>query len=281
MASNEKKVVSVVIPTLNSENYIVDCLKSIRNQSYEFVEIIVVDGGSTDRTVELAKKYADKVLMFNTRILKEGHFTATHQRNYGVKNSSGQLVFYVDADMILTRDVILNCVKKIEEGFDAVVVPEESFGKGFWANCKRLERRCYWGDNTVEAARFIRRDVWDRLGGLDESLGAGGDDWDLHQRLLESGYKIARVNSLILHNEGNLSLSKLVRKRFMYGKDIPKYIRKRPKKALISYFPVRIAFIRNRKLFVNDPIHGLGVVFMKTIEYLAGLIGFLTGVFSD
>jgi glycosyltransferase involved in cell wall biosynthesis len=268
-------LVSVIIPTRNSGNTIEQCLRSLKIQTYKDVEIIVVDGQSSDKTVDMAKKYADNVSVLDIQKVPKGHFTATYQRNYGVKISAGDLVYYVDADMILTLNVVSECIERIRQGFDAVIVPEDSFGEGFWANCKKIERRCYWGDNVVEAPRFLKKVVWDSLKGLDEEIGGGGDDWDLHQKLLENGYKVGRTTSVVLHNEGKLSLSKLVRKRFMYGKDALKYLKKRRTTAVNSYFPVRLAFIRNWKSFACDPIHGVGVIFMRTVEYVSGLIGLL------
>jgi len=268
-------LVSIIIPTRNNAETIERCLESVKKQTYGKIEIIVIDGGSSDKTIELAKKYTGMVVILDLEEVPKGHFTATYQRNYGVKISSGELVYYLDADMIFTPTVVSDCVKKIKEGYDAIIIPEDSFGEGFWANCKKIERRCYLGDDTVEAPRFLKRSVWDAVGGLDEKIGGGGDDWDLHQKLLENGYKIGRVKSLVMHNEGRLSLSKLARKRFMYGKDVLKYFKKRREKAVVSYFPVRLAFIRNWRFFIKDPIHGLGVIFMRAVEYLAGFAGML------
>jgi len=176
--------------------------------------------------------------------------------------------------MILTKDVVSDCVKTVtQNGYDALVVPEDSFGKGFWADCKRLERRCYWGDSVVEAPRFVKKRAWDLLGGLDEEVGGGGDDWDLRQKLLETGYRIGRIQSVVMHDEGQLSLTKLVRKRFMYGKDVLKYLKKRKGTAATSYLPLRRSFIKNWRLFAHEPLCGSGVVLMRIVEYFSGFLG--------
>ncbi len=156
---------------------------------------------------------------------------------------------------------------------DALVLSEDSFGVGIWAQAKQLERRCYWGDDTVEAARFFKKDVWKKLGGLDVGLKGGGDDWDLHHRLLEAGYVVERTKHIVLHNEGNLSLWSLAQKRFMYGTDSVKYLVKNPKSSFISYFPIRKAYILHWKLFLQKPIVSVFFVIMRSVEYFAGFMG--------
>ena len=85
-------VISVVVPALNEEEYITPCLESLISQSYDDYELIVVDGGSSDRTVELAEKYADEVIVF------KGPVGAA--RNIGVKRSRGGILAFIDADTV-------------------------------------------------------------------------------------------------------------------------------------------------------------------------------------
>jgi len=220
----------------------------------------------------LAKKYKAKIHIFDPH-LPSGVFDAPHKRNFGVKKAKGNFVYYVDADMELTKNVIEEAIKLCLLKYDAVIIPEDSFGVGIWAKAKNLERRCYWGDNTIEAPRFFKKNVLEKLGGLDENLGGGGDDWDLYQKLLENGYKVSRTKSLVKHNEGNLKLTRLIKKRFMYGKDSFKYIVKRPKAGTRSYFPLRKAYFKNWRLFIRRPIDTGAFITMRTAEYSAGLSG--------
>jgi glycosyltransferase involved in cell wall biosynthesis len=265
-------LVTVVIPAKNSGAMLGNCLKSITKQTYTQIEIIIVDGHSTDNTTALAKKYHAKLYHFVPNVAA-GTFDAPHKRNYGVSKASGSFVYYVDADMELTPTVIEEAVALCNQGAAAVILPEDSFGEGIWAQAKNLERRCYWGDDTVEAPRFFKKEVWIELGGLDEALGGGGDDWDLYQKLKDGGYQVARTKSMVMHNEGKLSLIKLCKKRFMYGRDSAQYIQKRPKAGLMSYFPIRLAYIRNWRLFVARPVDSIAFIVMRSAEYLAGFAG--------
>lgn len=273
-----KNRVSIIIPTRNSAEFLKDCFISIKMQSYKDIELIVVDGNSTDNTLKLAKTYKAEVLIYVPKV-KPGTFDAPHKRNYGVKKSTGEYVFYVDADMKLQKNVIKEAVELCrKEKFDAVIVHENSFGVGAWAHAKNLERMCYWGDDTVEAPRFFRKSVWNEAGGLDVSLGGGGDDWDLYQKIIDNKRKVGRIKSMIDHNEGNLQLTRLMRKRFMYGRDSARYISKRPKAGAISYFPIRKSYIKNWKLFLSRPQDSFAFILMRTAEYTAGFLGIMYSV---
>jgi glycosyltransferase involved in cell wall biosynthesis len=272
---NKNKLVSIVIPTRNSANILENCLKSIKNQSYPYIEIIIVDARSTDNVEELAKKYKCRFLNYKTKLNKV-FFDAPHKINYGSKNAYGEYLYWVDADMELTRHVIKECVDLCQKGAGAVIVPEDSFGIGIWAEAKKLERRCYWGDDNIESPRFLVKKVWDEIGGFDLSLGAGANDWDLHMKVKDSGYKVSRAKSLVMHNEGELTLKKLFRKRFMYGREVVKYIEKRPKAGIVSFFPIRYAYIKNWRSFVKKPVITIAFITMRTVEYGAGFLGIVS-----
>lgn len=265
--------VSIVIPTENSANVLDACLRSIRQQTYKNTEIIIVDGKSSDETIQIAKKYKCRIYSYLPKV-KKFAYDASHKRNYGAAKAKGRYIYWVDADMRPQPQLIAEAVT-LSHSFDAVILPEESIGAGVWARAKNLERRCYWNDNTVECPRFFKKEIWDDIGGLDESLGAGGDDLDIHQKTLEQGYTVARTQSLVIHDEGRLTLTKLFYKRFRYGRDILKYLYKRPKNSIISFFPIHLAYLRNWRLFVQRPVDALFFVIMRSTEYIAGFLGIL------
>lgn len=255
--------VSVIVPTRNSAKFLDRCLLSIKEQTYENIEIIVVDNNSTDNTREIARKYTDKVS-------NKGPERSV-QRNFGVEKSKGSYLLFIDSDMVLSKDVVKNCVERVCKNhlIKSVVIPEESYGVGFWAKCKQLERSFYLGVDWIEAARFYNRDTFISVGGFDEDL-VSGEDWDLSQRIEKRGKK-DRILEKIYHNEGKISLFDTIRSKNYYAAQFRKYAEKPVNREKVKYqmnvfFRYWLFFSNPIKLFHN-PFLGLGLLFMKTCEF--------------
>jgi len=113
------QTVSVIIPTRNEENVLDDCLFSVFNQSVRPFEVIIVDGNSTDRTLEIARK-------FPVRILIEGPLSSLpNARNLGVAYADGEIIFIIDADVILDKYCIENALDYFRNPDVLAVIPYE------------------------------------------------------------------------------------------------------------------------------------------------------------
>ncbi len=268
MAKNP--LVSVIVTTRNSMRTLEACLGSIKRQSYKRLELIVVDNKSTDGTLQLAKRYSRKVFSAGP----ERHV----QRNYGLKKARGKYLVFIDSDMELASGLVAEAVGKCEsKGCGALILPEVSVGRGFWARCRMLEKRCYLEDSRMEAAnRFILRNAYVGVGGYDDEL-IVGEDFDLHEKLVAAGVKISRARAVIKHHEVR-SFGEMLAKHFYYGSLMPTYLRRHPLDGTGRFFPLRPAYFRNWRLFLRDPLHGSGLVVMKVLQYLVAGVGFLWGV---
>lgn len=267
-------LVSIIVPTYNSEKFLEGCLESIQKQTYPHIELIVVDNNSKDNTKEIARKYTKNVF-------DQGPERSA-QRNYGVKQSKGEYVVIIDSDMHLSEKVIEACIEKIQENphLKGLVIPEESFGEGFWAQCKKLERSFYVGVEWMEAGRFFERNIFEEMNGYDEE-NTGTEDYDLPQRIKEKYNKksIGSIQEFILHNEMKINLIKTCKKKFYYAQKLDAY---QSKKANIGNFSKQSSPLERYKLFFSkpkklfeDPILGLGMLYMKTCEFGFGGIGYI------
>ncbi len=88
---------SFIIPALNEEDLIAECINSIKRQKKVVGEIIMVDNGSKDKTAEIAKKLGCKVV-------KEEKRGVSHARNKGAKLAKGDILCFIDADGVLSKD---------------------------------------------------------------------------------------------------------------------------------------------------------------------------------
>jgi GT2 family glycosyltransferase len=265
-----RDLVTVIVPTHNSASHLRECLASVRAQTHQAIELIVVDNDSADATSAIARDFADCVLMAGPE--------RSAQRNAGAKYAAGDYVFFIDSDMVLEATVVAESVATLRESSsEAVVVPEVSFGTGFWSRCKAFERSFYVGDEAIEAARFFSADVIAEVGGFDEALPPGPEDWELHERVRNRGRPIARISALIRHDEGHLSLRRLISKKFYYGKGMPAYARKHPDRARTQLRLIRPAFITGWRRLSTRPVVSAGMIVMKTCEFAAGAAGFAVG----
>lgn len=261
------ELVSVIVPARNSSDTICECLRSIRSQSYAPIELIVVDNGSKDGTAQIAANLADEVLDVGPE--------RSAQRNAGARAANGAYVVFIDSDMHLRPDVIGACIGQAQAGADAVVIPELSFGEGFWARCKALERSCYHGDETIEAARFFRREMFFAVGGYDETIPFGPEDWDIHIRVRAAGGRMGRANAIIDHDEGTLEFGELMARKYYYGKATERYIRNHGGMARRQLTLLRPAFLRHWRRLARHPLTAAAMLVMKTCELSAGAAGLI------
>jgi GT2 family glycosyltransferase len=261
----ERPVVSVVVPTRNSAGFLRACLESVRSQDYPSLELIVVDNHSDDGTAELAASYADRVETWGPE--------RSAQRNRGIAVSSGEYVLWVDSDMVLRPGVVSSAVDAaIAADADAVYVPERSIGTGFWAACRILERRCYEGEPMIEAPRLVRRSFFETHGGFVADV-AGQEDAELRMRLLRSGSVMVRSAEMIEHDEGHVTLRGVVRKRVYYGASIPAYAATQPGAVRAQGSATVRALARNWRVLASEPLHGLGVLGLRSVEGVAYAYG--------
>lgn len=267
-------MVSVIVTTFNSAGCVESCLRSIRASTYPDIEIILVDNNSLDETKNIATEFCDQ--LFNIGPERSA------QRNFGVKKARGEYVLILDSDMILTPKVVEESVAEMEKsGRKAVIIPERSIGRSFWAECKSLERSYYVGLDWMEGARFFRRRTFLAIGGY-ETKNTGTEDFDLPQRIKSKfGEKaVGRVEDCILHNEANLSLIQSCQKKFYYARHLNYYLENPANKAV---FKIQASLFQRFKLFfsqpkklLGQPIVAAGLMVLKTAEFFSGGVGFLS-----
>ncbi len=106
-------LISVIIPIYNTEKYLEECIKSVVNQSYENLDIILVNDGSTDNSKEICDKWAEKDSRI--RLINQNNMGAAMAKNVGLNNIKGDLFMILDSDDLLHKnniEILCNCMKK-------------------------------------------------------------------------------------------------------------------------------------------------------------------------
>ncbi|MBU2616303.1 MAG: glycosyltransferase family 2 protein [Nanoarchaeota archaeon] len=150
-------LVSVNIPTFNSEKTLAETLEAIKNQTYKNVEILVVDSYSKDRTLKIAKKHECKIVMCKGGLLEA--------RIMGAKESKGEYVLFLDSDQILEPETIERCVEAMKDK-DCLWLYERAYNRNKWLpslyDADRILVQEYMKegkDLSVVLPRFFKRDL--------------------------------------------------------------------------------------------------------------------------
>jgi len=262
-------LVSIIVPTYNSQNTLEKCLTSIRNQTYKNIQTIVVDNGSTDRTVEIANQFGAEVHIL-------AGVERSRQINYGVKMAQGKYVYRVDSDFILDPIIVEEATRKCEdEGYDAVSMFCASDPTiSFWSKVRNLEKDCYKDQLLYTGARFFRKDVFEAIGGFREDLVAA-EDYDLYNRLKKTDYRIGTIKSQELHIGEPKRLADIIRKQYYYGSTIRGFLKANPTAGVVQLSPIRLPLIRNWRKFARHPLLTIGFIVYYIVQYSAALAGLI------
>ncbi len=278
--------VSVVVCTKNEEKNIGRCLGSLLGQDYprEDLELVVVDHKSTDKTRSIARQYTENVYRLANEAALSGikNFRGA-QLNFGVIRASGEIIFYPDSDMTFDPGLIREAVDLLKS-HDALYVPEVVCGRGLFGKIRNFERGFY-NSTCVDAVRFVKKSVFEAVGGFDEkNIVFGFDDWDFTKTLKKNSYRLGSAVRKLYHHEEGLTLWSYLAKKRDYAKTFESYLEKwgkddpdvrRQFSPWYRFLGVFIEGGKGRRLF-SKPHLALG---MFCLRILVGL-SFLSGKIS-
>lgn len=201
--------ISIIIPTLNEERLIENMLKQFESgiKSCYDVELILSDGGSNDNTVEIARRYVDKILIQDDKLVKN----ISIGRNRGYSRADGDVLVFLNAD---TRFYNINSFFDLvnrfynNDSFVAIafpvrVFPEEEklsdkiFHK-FYNFYVKVLNKFFMGMGRGEC-HVIKREVFEKVGGYNETLFAG-EDFDLYRKIRKFGHVLFAKDCVIFES---------------------------------------------------------------------------------
>jgi len=289
-----KNHVSVVIPTFNRKESLIKAVRSLINlelNSHQ-LEIIVVDDGSTDGTVDsLSHHFPNETTI---RFIRQNNLGPATARNVGVDSSAGEVIFFMDDDCVADRYWICEALKEFSDPLVGGVGGRIRYQppNGNWANrCAASQDPSGPGQtferdgslhHLVTANAAVRKTAFIQVGGFDEEFRhAAQEDIELSLRLLKSGWKLVYCAESIVDHFHDFSMWKIIRRGFQIGRAEKILFKKQCQNprayarliatmaGTIRIFP---AFVRNLVGGMH-PLNAFGIPFMHRISALAVAMG--------
>ncbi len=211
-----------VIPVYNASQYLDRCLEAITTSSYSSYEVIVVDDGSTDNSVDIARKRGVRVVQLSHQ---SGPAAA---RNSGAKQAQGEILFFLDSDVLVQQDTIARVAANFQEHLNIGAVfgsyDDSPAADNFLSQYKNLFHHFVHQQSRAEAVTFwagcgaIRREVFQKVGGFDQRryLQAEIEDIELGYRLRRMGYRILLDKHLQVKHLKEWNFVSLLRADILY-----------------------------------------------------------------
>ncbi len=208
---------SVIIPALNEERFLPLLLQSLSDQTCKNFEVIVVDGGSQDKTIKVAEKFIGKLPCLT---ILSTHKGLSHQRNFGAKHARSSWFVFSDADNVFLPyaiDRIYGYAKRKKPSLftawsrsdsevtaDALITLFSNMViEGFMAAKKQF---------APGPLMVIQKHTFEHVGGYNEQI-SWGEDYEISKRLQEAGYRMDILRETLyvwslrrMRNEGNLTV---------------------------------------------------------------------------
>ena len=178
----QQPFISIIVPCYNQAQYLDESLQSVLNQTYQNWECIIVNDGSPDNTEEIALQWTNKDPRF--RYLHQENSGVSAARNNGINNSKGEWILPLDGDDRIDENYLRLASYKFSE------IPHIIYckGKKFGITTGNLYQTDFEGaniliENSIFCSAFFQKKLWEKVGGYDENMINGYEDWEFWIRL--------------------------------------------------------------------------------------------------
>lgn len=219
----KKGVISIIIPVYNSEKYIELCLKSVINQTYNNLEIIIINDGSTDDSYEICKKISNNDTRI--KIINQENMGVSEARNAGLKIANGEFIYFMDSDDWIEQNMFYNMIKLNIDYTNSIIIC--GCVEDYYEYDKLVEQKKYYiknenikidqlKKNICTYMNLIRPELWNKIfhwsvikgTKFDSSLKLG-EDLEFFTRTLKNVKEIYINNKCPYHFRINNKINKL------------------------------------------------------------------------
>jgi len=189
--------VSIVIPCYNQGKYLKEAVDSVLASTYENIEIIVINDGSTE-DVEIVNDFSAP----KTKVVHQENQGVCVARNNGVKLATGKYILQLDADDKINPNYIEKAVNVLDndEKMGIVYCKAQYFDKedGIWDLKEHSFPECLWENRIFNTARYRKAD-WEKAGGYKVQMQHGNEDWEYWLTLIENGAGVYRIPEILFY----------------------------------------------------------------------------------
>lgn len=240
--------VSIIVPVYKQEKYLCQCLESVANQTFRDWECIVVNDGSDDP--DLIDDLCHNLLGKQGSVIHQNNRGLAAARNTGIENASGNLLLCLDADDYLHLEFLEKTTAVLHNSNESRVVYcwTQLFGARSDLFIPPSNIHLFWllQKNLIPVTCLFSMDIWQNLGGFDNNMHKGHEDWDFWIRVCLAGYRFSCIREpLFYYRQSPYSM---IPKMAKYRVDSIHYIRhKHP----------QLYFMPLKKLFTYPDFQGI------------------------
>lgn len=186
--------VSIIIPCYNDGKYLNDAIKSVLNQNYQNIEIIVVDDGSED---EATQKLLKEINRPPVHVFFKAHAGVSDARNYAVSKATGDYILPLDADDLLGESFLNEAVPVLNNSLSVKVVKGNELLFGKRKGLRKLPEfnmETLLGQNVLPTTSLFRKTDFFQTQGFNANMKESFEDWDFWLSLLETGGEVRSLD---------------------------------------------------------------------------------------
>lgn len=239
--------VSIIVPCYNQAHFLSDSLQSVLDQFFGAWECIIVNDGSPDNTEEVAQKWCEKDDRFRYIMKPNGGLSSA--RNAGIAISRGDFILPLDADDLIHPDYLQTLLPVIENNDTVEVVSCYSiFFRDTIDNVVNTRKPtgttidALLYENMIMATSLFRKESWNRVGGYDEAMKDGFEDWDFWISILKDGAEFKIVPEFLFYYR-KAAASMLTNTVANHLESVTKYIYKKHSEVYINKFDTTMDYV--------------------------------------
>ena len=197
-------LVSIIVPCYNQSHFLNESLQSVLDQTYVDWECIIVNDGSLDNTESIAKQWCEKDNRFSYLYKENGGLSSA--RNAGITKSDGEYILPLDADDYIQKDYLSKLVPKLYQDDSLAIVScySEFFKKSlnniiFELKPEGTTYHYLLYVNQLIATSLFRKICWEEVGGYDETMKKGFEDWEFWIAITKRGWKYKVIEEFLFY----------------------------------------------------------------------------------